>query len=121
MARPRRELTEAERTRPCRLCGASPGERCRNPGGKLYSGAHAARVGRSARRAPPSPAPKRQYRVSLCGTCLHPGGQHIIGTGCRLCRDCPGWDEARSVPGMWSDQETDELLAAAKAGGEGSA
>jgi hypothetical protein len=52
------------------------------------------------------------YPVYLCGSCHHPGGQHIAGEGCRLCRDCPGWDEGRMKRGMWSDRMTDELLAA---------
>jgi hypothetical protein len=56
------------------------------------------------------------YPVYLCGSCRHPGGQHIAGKGCRLCRDCPGWDEERMKRGTWSDRMTDELLAAIEAG-----
>jgi hypothetical protein len=52
------------------------------------------------------------YEVIVCGGCLHPGGQHVLGGGCRLCRDCPGWDEAQTTHGTWSDQQTAELLAA---------
>lgn len=53
-----------------------------------------------------------RYRVDLCGRCHHPGGQHIIESGCRLCRDCTGWDETNSERGLWSDRLTGELLAA---------
>lgn len=45
----------------------------------------------------------KQYRVQLCATCDHPGGQHIIGKGCRLC-DCAEWVEG--VGGWWSDRLT---------------
>lgn len=46
---------------------------------------------------------ERQYRVQLCATCEHPGGQHIIDKGCRLC-DCEAWEEGRQ--GWWSDADT---------------
>jgi hypothetical protein len=51
------------------------------------------------------------YAVSLCADCRHPGGQHISGKGCRLCGNCPGWDDERAVPGRWADLLTDHLLA----------
>jgi hypothetical protein len=53
---------------------------------------------------------RREYSVPGCRTCRHPGGQHVLGGGCRLCRECPGWAEG----GMrtWSDQMTADLLAA---------
>jgi hypothetical protein len=60
---------------------------------------------------PAAPPPAGTYPVYLCGACRHPGGQHIAGKGCRLCRDCPGWDEERMKRGHWSDRMTDELLA----------
>ena len=44
MARPRRSLTEAERTQECPLCGARPGYRCASPNGTAYAaGPHAIR------------------------------------------------------------------------------
>ncbi len=45
----------------------------------------------------------KRYRVQLCATCDHPGGQHIIDRGCRLC-DCVGW--VKGLPGWWSDRLT---------------
>lgn len=117
MARPRRPLTDAERTRSCGLCGAKAGERCTNPDGSFYSGGvHADRRGGRTRR-PYARDPHENYPVTLCGHCAHPGGGHIKGKGCRLCRDCPGWDEQNTAPGHWSDHMTDELLAAMEAGG----
>lgn len=112
MGRPPRPLTETERTKPCSFCGARPGERCRIPGGQLYGGVHVARRTGIPQRRPLTPPPDRAYQVDLCGACGHPGGQHIDGKGCRLCRDCPGWDEERRKRGEWSDRMTDELLAA---------
>ena len=47
----------------------------------------------------------KQYRVQLCAACDHPGGQHIIDRGCRLC-DCDGWVEG--VNGWWSDRMTSD-------------
>ena len=104
MARPRRPLAEAERTRPCGFCGAASGERCANRDGSVYPGTHAARRAGNAR-------PHENYPVTLCGTCAHPGGQHVVDKGCRLCRGCPGWDEGNTVAGHWNDQKTDDLTA----------
>lgn len=56
------------------------------------------------------------YPVYLCGDCRHSGGQHIAGKGCRLCSDCPGWNEELMKRGTWSDRMTDELLAEMEAG-----
>jgi hypothetical protein len=115
--RPRRPLSRAEETRTCGFCGATAGERCLNQDGTLYGRTHGARETGAVTRRPLSPPPDRPYQVDLCGTCRHPGGQHVIGEGCRLCRDCPGWDEAARKRGTWSDRMTDELLAAIEAGG----
>lgn len=106
MARPQRPLTVAEERFCCARCGAEPGERCVNPGGKFYSkGAHAPRE-RQAESL-------EEYTVTACGNCSHPGGQHIIDKGCRLCRDCPGW--AAGAKRKWSDRMTDKLLRDARA------
>lgn len=51
-----------------------------------------------------------EYTVTICHACGHPGGQHLDGR-CRLCRDCPGWDEGECGPGCWSDRMTDEARA----------
>lgn len=62
---------------------------------------------------PPVPRdPNESYQVDLCGHCHHPGGQHVWGEGCRLCPDCPGWDDATRMRGWWSDRQTAGLLAA---------
>lgn len=57
-----------------------------------------------------------RYPVMLCVHCGHPGGQHVLAGGCRLCADCPGWGDHHGVPGHWSDRMTDELLAAIEGG-----
>lgn len=120
MARQRRRLTGIEHTRPCSFCGAQPGERCTNPSGSLYLGVHAARSGTGRRTRPPQQRdPGELYPVPLCGHCHHPGGQHITGKGCRLCRGCPGWDEENHYRGWWSDKMTDELLATMEDGDDG--
>jgi hypothetical protein len=105
MGHPRRPLIAVECVRPCPSCGARPGQRCSGSGGRLLPEPHAARWGTPAER-------RKRYAVVLCGGCYHPGGQHSIRGGCRLCRDCPGWDEARVRRGWWSDWVTDELRAA---------
>lgn len=51
MAKPRRMLTEVERSEPCPWCGAEPGQRCTNPSGRLYNSGdmvHVARRGMTA-------------------------------------------------------------------------
>jgi hypothetical protein len=106
VARARRPLTTAEKMNPCPRCGATPGERCKNPGGMYYGEYVHARRSRIA-------GPGAEYMVIACRNCRHPGGQHLIGSGCRLCRDCPGWEEGSRL--AWSDRKTDELLAAADA------
>lgn len=47
--------------------------------------------------------PKR-YRVSLCRKCSHPGGQHILDGGCRLCAECDGWEDGGK--GWWTHGDT---------------
>ena len=117
MARARRPLTEAERERSCGFCGARAGERCVNLDGGVYGGTHAARKGKAIiSREPYRRDPHENYPVTLCGNCRHPGGQHVVDGGCRLCRDCPGWDDSRAVAGQWNDRKTDELLAAMTGG-----
>lgn len=118
MARPRRPLTDAERARPCGFCGAKAGEHCANPNGSTYPSAHVARTGRNGRatRQPYARSPRERYPVTLCGSCAHPGGQHAEGKGCRLCRDCTGWNDANMVPGHWNDQMTNDLLAEMETG-----
>lgn len=37
--------------------------------------------------------------VRLCAGCAHPGGQHILNGGCKLCPACPGW--AEGAYGRW--------------------
>lgn len=51
------------------------------------------------------------YRVSLCGTCAHPAGQHRGGGdyACVLC-ECTAWVE--NGVGMWNDEMTDAARAA---------
>jgi hypothetical protein len=53
------------------------------------------------------------YKVTLCGRCVHPGGQHWASDGrfdpsdgCHLC-DCPGFTEGG--PGQWDDAMTAAL------------
>jgi predicted RNase H-like HicB family nuclease len=45
----------------------------------------------------------------LCVGCRHPGGQHVLDGGCRLCPNCPGWGEHQGVHGYWNDQMTFDL------------
>lgn len=73
----------------------------------------------SPRRAAPPPAPEPDdldagYTVSLCGNCRHPGGQHRIGRGCRLCAGCPGWDDSGGT-GRWTHRMTMDAEAEAPA------
>ena len=119
MAKPRRALTDTERAKACGFCGARPGERCTNPDGSFYStGAHAAREGADGRlnRGFGGRDPDEEYPVDTCGHCSHPGGQHVLGGGCRLCAICPGWDAGSCLRDWWSDRMTDELLAAMEEG-----
>jgi hypothetical protein len=109
MARPRRPLTSVEKAFPCPRCGAGLGERCRNPGGTFYNKFTHADRGRGAGTG-------AEYTVTCCRNCRHPGGQHVLDDGCRLCRDCPGWKEGGRL--AWSDRKTDDLLAAME--GQGS-
>lgn len=50
------------------------------------------------------------YGVTLCGRCVHPGGQHwlderyVPSDGCHLC-DCPGFTVGGN--GRWSDHSTE--------------
>lgn len=84
----------------CPRCDAAPGDRCRTPAGKPYSGyVHAGRQRPS----------RREYSVVGCRNCLHPGGQHVLDDSCRLCRECPGWAEGGTR--TWSDEMTADLLA----------
>jgi hypothetical protein len=107
VARRRRPLTPAEKESPCPRCGAGPGERCKNPGGIYYGQyAHAGRTRVAATGA--------EYRVTCCRNCRHPGGQHVIDGGCRLCRECPGWLEGEMR--TWSDRMTEDLLAGMASG-----
>lgn len=44
------------------------------------------------------------YLVDLCRSCDHPGGQHYMESGCRLC-GCEEWTEpARRA--RWTDEMT---------------
>lgn len=65
-------------------------------------------------KPPQARDPGEHYEVDLCGSCHHPGGQHVWGHGCQLCPDCPGWDDATRMRGWWSDQQTADLLEAMK-------
>jgi DNA-binding Xre family transcriptional regulator len=68
---------------------------------------------------PPSPAVRptggrtrpagEAYRVEVCWHCQHPGGQHILNGGCRLCADCAGYQSGDTA--MWSDRMTADVLA----------
>ena len=131
MGRTTRELTHDERTRECSFCGAEPGERCTNVRGGFYSaGSHlarrnperyAARLARSAERADPD----KRYSIILCGLCNHPGGANMLGQwrdgewvdlgGACQCGTCPGWDDARTYRGHWSDRQSRELRTASRA------
>lgn len=70
-------------------------------------------------RAPSTRDPDERYPVMLCVHCRHPGGQHVLDGGCRLCPDCPGWGEQQGARGYWSDRKTAEFLAARVEKGEG--
>lgn len=55
--------------------------------------------------------PDEVYKVTRCLSCHHPGGQHILGAGCRLCGSCAGWDPAQATS-AWSDRMTMKAKAA---------
>jgi hypothetical protein len=63
-------------------------------------------------RPPAQRDPDEWYPVMLCIGCKHPGGQHVLGGGCKLCPNCPGWGEQQGAHGYWNDQMTFDLLAA---------
>lgn len=55
-----------------------------------------------------------RYRVTLCGTCRHPGGQHIHAAidldspaPCRLC-ECEDFQDVGWNDAWWSDAMTEE-------------
>jgi hypothetical protein len=63
--------------------------------------------------------PALEYTVLICATCGHPGGQHLMAGCCRLCPDCPGWDDATAKRGWWSDMKTAQAESASGIIGEG--
>jgi hypothetical protein len=70
--------------------------------------ATASRTGSQERRRHPDEV----YKVTLCLSCRHPGGQHILGAGCRLCGSCAGWWPSPATS-AWSDRMTMNIEAAA--------
>jgi hypothetical protein len=46
--------------------------------------------------------PAKRYKVCLCASCAHPGGQHF-GGACQLC-ECAEWIEGQES--WWSDLAT---------------